>query len=288
MHLLYPFARRFIAGEDMPSALQSVRKLKEQGYESTIDILGEAVNLPEEACLARDEYLYLIQNADPFDPSLDISIKLTQVGLDIDRNLCRDNLLKILNASEKHTIRFDMEGSAHTDEIITMCLELSKEHSNLGIALQAMLYRTETDVEAMMANKVSVRLCKGAYKEPKSIAFQSMDEIRERFITLAERLLIEGRLPSIATHDEFILKRLLEFIESRKISPGTFYFEMLYGMRRDLQDILLKKGYRVRIYTPYGKSWLPYTLRRLAEKKENIIFVLKNLIRETLGAQKIH
>jgi proline dehydrogenase len=152
--------------------------------------------------------------------------------------------------------------------------------------LQAYLRRTDQDVQSVIEQGVSTRLCKGAYKEPEALAYQSMDEIRENFLKQAFRLLKEGNLPAIATHDEVLIEKIIEFIEREKISAGSFYFELLYGVRRDIQKALLDKGYQVRLYVPYGKAWLPYTLRRLAERKENIIFVLKNIVREALGLGK--
>ena len=164
---------------------------------------------------------------------------------------------------------------------------MHRTHPHLGQAIQAYLFRSKNDVRRCIENGISLRLCKGAYKEPTDIAWQSMDEIRANFLKLACQLLKEGHQPAIATHDENLLVKLLDFIAQEKIEPESFYFEMLYGVRRDLQTILKDKGYRVRIYVPYGKAWLPYTLRRLVEKKENLLFVITHLFRETLGLRKL-
>jgi proline dehydrogenase len=155
------------------------------------------------------------------------------------------------------------------------------------VVVQAYLRRTDQDIQSVIEQGVSTRLCKGAYKEPEAIAYQSMDEIRENFLKQSFRLLKEGNMAAIATHDEVLIEKIIEFIEKEKIPRDSFYFELLYGVRRDIQQALLNRGYQVRIYVPYGKAWLPYTLRRLAERKENIIFVVKNLILETLGLSKI-
>jgi len=206
--------------------------------------------------------------------------------MDISFDLCKKNTEDLIDAVRHHTIRFDMEGSGLTEQTMKLGLELQKTHKNLGVVLQAYLRRTDQDVQSVIDQGVSTRLCKGAYKEPEAIAYQSMDEIRENFLKQAFRLLKEGNLPAIATHDEVLIEKIIEFIEREKISADSFYFELLYGVRRDIQKALLDKGYQVRLYVPYGKAWLPYTLRRLAERKENIIFVLKNIVREALGLGK--
>ena len=287
MRILYPFAKRFIAGGDRKTALKNIKSIYQSGYLSTVDVLGENVFTEAQAAAARDEYLNLLKDIETLHFPLDLSAKLTSLGLDIDYELCKKNVEDILNAAGQHTVRFDMEGSDCTERTVNMCLELHEPHSNLGLVLQSYLHRTEADVDRVIQNKISTRLCKGAYKEPASIAFQSMTDVQANFLKQARRLLKEGHLPAIATHDEYLIKTLLEFIKQENIPPQSFYFELLYGVRRDLQKVLLEKGYRVRIYVPYGKSWLPYTLRRLGERKENILFVVKDLILETFGMSKI-
>lgn len=287
MHLLYPFAKRFIAGEDSPSALISILKLHQSGFLSSLDILGENVTSREQANTAREVYIDLIKTVDQENLTMDYSVKLTQMGLDIDESFCRGNLEKILRTAGSNTVRFDMEGATYTQPTLDMCFDLHSKHKNLGQAVQAYLFRSQADIDALIDKQISVRLCKGAYKEPPSIAYQSMDAIRKNFLALAFKLLKEGHLPAIATHDEYLLAEILGFISKEKIDPGCFYFEMLYGVGRDLQKTLLAKGFQVRVYTPFGNAWLPYTLRRLVEKKENILFVMKHLFRETFGLRKI-
>jgi proline dehydrogenase len=288
MRLLYPFAKRFIAGEDLSTALKSIHVLESSGYLSTVDILGEHIHRKEQAERAQKAYLDLVREINNGPSPIDLSVKVTQMGLDIDREICRRNISELLAAASRHTVRLDMEGSGYTQSTIDLCVALHRPHKNLGQAVQAYLFRTANDVDRLIENGISVRLCKGAYKESPKIAWSSMDDIRANFLKLAKKLLSEGLLPAIATHDEYLLAEILDFTAKENIDPKSFYFEMLYGVRRDLHKVLLGKGYQVRIYVPYGKSWLPYTLRRLTEKKENILFVMRHLFREAFGIRKLH
>lgn len=287
MRILYPFAKRFIAGEDLPTALKNIKSLYDQGFLCTVDVLGESVHTEEQALTAKNEYLALLEALTVIHKPVDISVKVSALGMDIDYGFCKKNVEDLIAAACHHTVRFDMEGSDLTERTIKLGLELQKTHKNLGVVLQAYLHRTGDDIESVIQQGVSTRLCKGAYKEPENLAYQSMDEIRENFLKQAHRLLKEGAMPAIATHDEILIEKLTRFTEQENIPRDSFYFELLYGVRRDIQQALLNKGYQVRIYIPYGKAWLPYTLRRLGERKENIIFVVKNLILETLGLSKI-
>ena len=287
MHILYPFAKRFIAGENRETALKNIKSLYDQGFLCTVDVLGESIHTEAQSIEAKNEYLALLKAIESFHKPIDISVKVSALGMDISYDLCKRNTEELIEAICHHTVRFDMEGSDLTERTLQLGLELQKTHKNLGVVLQAYLHRTNKDVQSVIEQGVSTRLCKGAYKEPESIAYQSMDNIRDKFLGQAKRLLKEGYMPALATHDEILIDKLTDFIEQEKISRQSFYFELLYGVRRDLQHSLLNKGYQVRIYVPYGKAWLPYTLRRLAERKENIIFVIKNLIKETLGLGKI-
>jgi proline dehydrogenase len=286
MRILYPFAKRFIAGEDRPTALKNIKSLYDQGFLCTVDVLGESVHTEDQAIAAKNEYLALLKDIETFHRPVDISAKVSALGMDISYDLCKKNVEELIDAVSHHTVRFDMEGSDLTERTLKLGLELQKDHKNLGVVVQAYLRRTERDIQSIIEQGVSTRLCKGAYKEPETLAYKSMDEIRENFLKQAFRLLKEGNLPAIATHDEILIEQISAFIEAENISRDSFYFELLYGVRRDIQKALLRKGYQVRIYVPYGKAWLPYTLRRLAERKENIIFIVKNLFRETLGLGK--
>jgi proline dehydrogenase len=286
MRILYPFAKRFIAGEDRATAVKNIRSLYDRGFLCTVDVLGESVHTEDQAIAAKNEYLALLKDIATFHRPVDISAKVSALGMNINYDLCKRNVEKLIDAVGHHTVRFDMEGSDLTERTLKLGLELQKTHNNLGVVLQAYLRRTDQDIQSVIDQGVSTRLCKGAYKEPETLAYQSMDEIRENFLKQAFHLLKKGNLPAIATHDEILIEQISEFIEKENIPRETFYFELLYGVRRDIQQALLRKGYQVRIYVPYGKAWLPYTLRRLAERKENIIFVVKNLIRESLGLGK--
>jgi proline dehydrogenase len=286
MRILYPFAKRFIAGEDRATALKNIKSLYDQGFLCTVDVLGESVHTEDQAIAAKNEYLALLKDIETFHRPVDISAKVSALGMDISYDLCKKNVEELIDAVCHHTVRFDMEGSDLTERTLKLGLELQKDHKNLGVVVQAYLRRTEQDIQSVIEQGVSTRLCKGAYKEPETIAYQSMDEVRENFLKQALRLLKKGNLPAIATHDEILIEQISAFIEAENISRDSFYFELLYGVRRDIQRALLNKGYQVRIYVPYGKAWLPYTLRRLAERKENIIFVVKNLFRETLELGK--
>ena len=286
MRILYPFAKRFIAGQDRATALKNIKSLYDQGFLCTVDVLGESVHTEDQAIAAKNEYLALLKDIETFHRPVDISAKVSALGMDISYDLCKKNTEELIDAVHHHTVRFDMEGSDLTERTLKLGLELQKTHKNLGVVVQACLRRTDRDIQSIIDQGVSTRLCKGAYKEPETLAYQSMDEIRENFLKQACRLLKEGNLPAIATHDEILIEQIIEFTEKENIPRDSFYFELLYGVRRDIQRALLNKGYQVRIYVPYGKAWLPYTLRRLAERKENIIFVIKNLIRETLGLGK--
>ncbi len=288
MKLLYTFAKRFIAGPDLKTALPAIHRIQESGYFSSIDVLGESVATRPQAEAAKIEYLKLFESLNSINHCFDFSVKLSQLGLDINKELCTENLEQLARAMGNHTIRLDMEDSTHTQDTLEICEEVHRTCPHLGQAIQAYLFRSENDVRHCIENRISIRLCKGAYKEPLDVALQSMDKIRANFFKLACQLLKEGYQPALATHDENLLVELLDFICQEKINPESFYFEMLYGVRRDLQKILKDKGYRVRIYIPYGKAWLPYTLRRLAEKKENLQFVITHLFRETFGLRKLH
>jgi proline dehydrogenase len=287
MRILYPFAKRFIAGEDRATALKNIKSLYDQGFLCTVDVLGESVHSEDQAIAAKNEYLALLKDIETFHRPVDISAKVSALGMDISYDLCKKNVEELIDGAYHHTVRLDMEGSDLTERTLKLGLELQNDHKNLGVVVQSYLRRTERDIQSVIEQGVSTRLCKGAYKEPETLAYQSMDEIRENFLKQAFRLLKEGNLPAIATHDEFLIEQIIAFIKTKNIPRDSFYFELLYGVRRDIQKALLNKGYQVRIYVPYGKAWLPYTLRRLAERKENIIFVVKNLFQETLGLGKI-
>lgn len=279
MKILYPLAKRFIAGHDFDSAKPKIKKLMDEGYEVSIDYLGELSTDVDDCHRATRQYLEIINYY--WDKKINISIKPSQLGVLINPFISYYNLDLIAKAASRygHTIRLDMEDSSVTDATRNQAISLNKKYGNVGVAMQANLHRTEADLKILIDNNVSVRLVKGAYKESESIARQDEFSIGSNFFHYAATLYSsKSKNPAIATHDEELLEDVQELIPD----PSYFDYEMLYGIRRDLQKSLLNKQYRVRIYIPFGKQWLPYTLRRLKEWK-NLKFVIKNIFYEIFG-----
>jgi proline dehydrogenase len=210
-----------------------------------------------------------------------LSIKLTQFGLDVDAVTCYRNVEHLVEAAaaRKGFIRIDMESSAYTDRTLALVDDLFTRFGNVGAAIQAYLFRSEQDVEALCQRGIRVRLCKGAYLEPPDIAWEKKGDVDANFVKLMKRLLLDGTYPAIATHDERIIHAARKFVAENKIPASDFEFQMLYGIRRDLQRLLVAQGYRVRVYVPYGRAWYPYFMRRLAERPANALFLAKNLFR---------
>jgi proline dehydrogenase len=277
------FGRRFIAGETVDDAIAAVRDIQSHGLLSTLDYLGESVTSLAEAETATREYLHLIDAVDRAGVERNLSLKLTQLGLDVDRAICVDNLRKILKAAEQcgFFVRIDMESSAYTDGTLDMFETVWKLGlRNVGVVLQSCLYRTEKDFERVNALGARVRLVKGAYREPKSVAYQLKSDVDAAYVRIGKRLLTEATYPAIATHDEAILDEMKRFGAERAISPETYEFQMLYGIRRDLQNALRDAGYRMRVYVPFGREWFPYFMRRLGERPANVAFVVRSLFKE--------
>jgi len=277
------FARRFIAGETIDDAILAVRHIQSQGLLCTLDYLGESVTTLGEADTATREYLRLIDAVDRAGVERNLSLKLTQLGLDVDRAICVDNLRKILKAADQcgFFVRIDMESSAYTDatlEIFETTWRLG--HRNAGVVLQSCLHRTEKDVERVNALGARIRLVKGAYREPKAIAYQLKSDVDAAYLRIAKRLLTEGVYPAIATHDEDVLNEIQRFTAERGIPQDAYEFQMLYGIRRDLQTALRSSGYRMRVYVPFGREWFPYFMRRLGERPANVAFVIRSVIKE--------
>jgi proline dehydrogenase len=277
------FGRRFIAGETVDDAIAAVRHIQSQGLFSTLDYLGESVTSLAAADTATIEYLHLIDAVDRADVERNLSLKLTQLGLDVDRAICVDNLRKILTSAGRcgFFVRIDMESSAHTDATLDIFETVWKlGHHNVGVVLQSCLYRSEKDFERVNALGARIRLVKGAYREPKSIAYQLKSDVDAAYVRLAKRLLAEGAYPAIATHDEEILDEVTRFAAGRAIAPQAYELQMLYGIRRDLQNRFRDAGCRVRVYVPFGREWFPYFMRRLGERPANVGFVVRSLIAE--------
>lgn len=282
MRLLTFMARRFIAGDTVDQAITAVKQLNDSGMSATLDILGENVSSQEMAIRTADNYINLLQTITDTGIGSNISIKLTQMGLDITDQFCYDNVSRILDKARKLNIftRVDMEGSIYTERTLQLVYKWHEKYDNIGVVIQSCLYRSENDVKELNEAKISVRLCKGAYKESGSVAFQAKDDVNSNFIKLADMLFENGRYPAIASHDGVMIKAALDSSQKYARSKDDFEFQMLYGVNRSAQRELAEHNYRVRIYTPFGSHWLPYYLRRLRERKENILFIAKHFFKD--------
>lgn len=277
--LLAFFAKRYIAGEERKDAIRVVRHLNSQGILATIDNLGEHVKEPSHAEDAVREYLGLLDDIRDGGVNSSVSLKLTHFGLDISDEIAEGNLRVIIKkASELNNfVTFDMEASRYSQRTIDTFLRLHEKYTNIGIAIQSYLYRSQMDVRLLIEKGGSVRLVKGAYKEPAQIAFPKKRDVDKNFEELMKSLLLKGNYPAIATHDERLINEAIRFADENGIPKERFEFQMLLGIKRKLQKRLADSGYKVRVYIPYGADWLPYTLRRLRERKENLFFVIKNI-----------
>jgi proline dehydrogenase len=280
------FASRFVAGETVDSALAALRALNAARISASLDLLGESVRKPEEAQAARDVYLELLDRIHSAGADANVSVKLTQMGLDIDERLCVENLRAVIARARSLSsfVRLDMEGSAYTQRTFDLFTRtFHPEFGNAtGVVLQSYLRRTGADVDAMTALGVRVRLCKGAYQEPAEIAFPDKRDVDANYVACMERLLDHGNYPGLATHDERLITHAKAYAKGRGIDPSRFEFQMLYGVRRDLQRDLRSAGYNLRVYVPFGSQWYPYLMRRLAERPANIGFILGNVVKESL------
>ncbi|HST86908.1 MAG TPA: proline dehydrogenase family protein [Ktedonobacterales bacterium] len=274
-------ARRFVAGEALDEALDVARALNREHISVSLDHLGENVADAAEASAAARDYITILERIGGEDAEANISVKLTALGLDIGAALCRENLALVLARARDLGIfvRVDMEGSAYTQRTLDLVLDLHREYANVGTVLQSMLYRTPDDAEALIASGVRVRLVKGAYLEPPSLAFVKKADVDRQYVEVMRALLERGVYPAIATHDEEILVEAQRYAEVYGIKRARFEFQMLYGIRRDLQEQLARAGYNVRVYVPYGTQWYPYLTRRLAERPANLVFVMSNALR---------
>jgi proline dehydrogenase len=276
-----PFSRqaagRFVAGETSVEALAAARTLNDAGFRVTLDLLGESVNQRHEAEAATAAYRTSLDEIDESDAVSTISLKLTQLGLDIDEEFCFRNIFGIVQYAEQlgNFVRIDMESSEHTDRTLRIFHRVFAEHSNVGIVIQSYLRRSEADIRELIRVGASVRLCKGAYQEPASVAFQQKAEVDASFIRLM-RLLLDGRSnTAIASHDERMIDATLEHVARNGIPDDTFELQMLYGVRRDYQRQLVANGLNMRIYVPYGSQWYSYLMRRMAERPANLLFGLR-------------
>ena len=280
------FARRFVAGETIGEALAAVRELNAKGITASLDLLGESVNNEAEARAARDEYLKILDRIRESKVDANVSVKLTAMGLDIDHELCVGIMQDILTRAQAYDtfVRIDMESSEYTD--ITLRLFEDRLYptwkANVGVVLQSYLYRTFADVEHMNALRARVRICKGAYKEPAKVAYPDKKDVDANYVKCMRELMLKGNYPGVATHDPAMIAEAKRWAKEQGIAPDRFEFQMLYGVRRDLQESLVKEGWRVRCYVPFGTQWYPYLMRRLAERPANVAFITGSVIREAI------
>ncbi|HWD38495.1 MAG TPA: proline dehydrogenase family protein [Fimbriimonas sp.] len=295
--LFRPLVKRFIAGDTLSESLDACRSLLDRSLKITLDYLGENTHSEAEANAAKDTFVDMLDEVarvpevrafvpppagGPFNSEpLNISIKLTQCGLDLGNDVAERNYRQVLDAAKPsgNFVRVDMESSEYTQRTVDLVSKALREGYNTGTVLQSYLHRTDDDVELMVQLQARVRIVKGAYLEPASVAYPEKSKVDEAFVRQSKRLMSAGFYPAIATHDEKIIEELKAYAAAEKIDPSRYEFQMLYGIRRDLQEGLRKDGYNVRIYVPFGSQWYPYFTRRLAERPANALFILRSLFK---------
>jgi proline dehydrogenase len=277
------FARRFIAGETVQEAIAAARQIEASGLTQTLDMLGESVVTMGEADAATRAYLKLMEEIVAAGIGRNISLKLTQLGLTVDRATCVDNLRRILDSAATHEffVRVDMESSRFTQVTLEIFETMWQQgYRNAGIVLQSYLPRSVPDAVRLIQLGARIRLVKGAYNEPKGVAYQDKADVDAAFLEIVKLLLVSANYPAIATHDPAMLSATRAFAAERGISPEAYEFQMLYGVRRDLQARLHAEGYHLRVYVPFGREWFPYFMRRLGERPANVAFVVGGILRE--------
>jgi proline dehydrogenase len=274
-------ARRFVAGETLDDAIRVVRDANRMKIRASLDLLGENTLSRDDAFRATDEVVSMLDRIDREKVDCNVSVKLTQLGLDLDTPFCQQNLMRIARHADQkgNFVRVDMEDHKYTQRTLDIVLRASEELTNVGAVIQAYLYRSEQDVRKLIENKVRIRLCKGAYLEPETVAFRKKRDTDANFAKLMKTLLRSGLYHGIATHDEAMILAAEQFARQENIPKDRFEFQLLYGVRRDLQQRLAQEGYNVRIYVPYGRRWYPYFMRRLAERPANVVFIARNFFR---------
>ena len=284
------FANRFVAGETLETALAAVARLNARGISASLDLLGESVHNEAEARAAGDAYVNMLDRIHERKANANVSVKLTAMGLDISEDLCVATMHRILQRARDYGsfVRIDMESSEYTQRTLDLFEQrlypAYREH--VGIVLQSYLYRTVADTERAIQLKARVRLCKGAYKEPETVAYPAKKDVDSNYLRCMLELMSKGNYPGIATHDESIIKQAKRFAKEKGIAPDRYEFQMLYGVRRDLQDRLVREGYRMRVYVPFGTQWYPYLMRRLAERPANVAFITGNVVKEMVGKRR--
>ncbi|MCU0483068.1 MAG: proline dehydrogenase family protein [Chloroflexi bacterium] len=284
-----PMVARFIVGETLDEALVALERLRTAGYATTVDVLGESITAADLAAAAGDRYVATLRALAEHDLDRNVSLKLTQVGLDIDPDLCRATVERVFRAAAEvgAFVRIDMEDHTRTDRTLELWRAARPANPSSGVVIQAALRRSAADLERLIAEGAPVRLCKGAYNEPAAVAFRDKAAVDRAYVELGTRLLREGipagARPAFATHDARIIEHLVGVAEAGGIAPDAYEFQMLNGVRRDLQAALLRRGFGVRVYVPYGTEWYPYFMRRLAERPANVAFMLRSLLKEGRG-----
>ncbi len=275
------FSARFVAGSNLDQALTVCKELNAEGITVTLDVLGESISSIEEAGAARDAYLRTIEAIHEQHVEGNVSLKLSQFGIDLSADVCHDNVGQLVEkaASLNGFVRVDMESSEYVERTLGLVCDLYDKYRAVGTVIQAYLYRSKKDIEMLNARGVRVRLCKGAYLEPESVAYPQKSQVDANYVELMQLLLDRGTYPAIATHDEKMIAATKAYAAEHKVSRDAFEFQMLYGIRRDLQRQLAKDGYRVRVYVPFGSAWYPYYMRRLAERPANVLFILRNMFK---------
>lgn len=304
--LFRPLVSRFIAGDDLATSIEACSNLLDRKIRVTLDYLGENASTEAEVNTAVTAYCDMLDAIEksektsqsagaapalkpqdavngvlPASEPMNISIKLTQCGLDLSEEQCEHRLRDVLWRAEEHHnfVRLDMESSAYTEKTIAMLERVMQDYQNVGTVLQSYLYRTDEDIERIIRLRARCRLVKGAYLEPESVAHKDKAKVDEAYVRQAKRLLDAGFYPALATQDEKIINELVQYVKDQKIDPSRFEFQMLYGIRRDIQNSLSEQGYNVRVYVPFGDSWYPYFTRRLAERPANVWFILKSMFK---------
>jgi len=273
--------QRFVAGEELGQAIEAIRQLNQKKITASFDHLGESISSEAETREEVREYIRIIDAINEGELNSNVSLKPTQFGLDVNKSLCYENIHAVVEAAARYQnfVRIDMEDSTKTDDTLEIFRRLRQEFNNVGIVIQSYLYRSEKDIEELLKIGARIRLCKGAYKEPESAAFPKKRDVDDNYVKLMKVLLASGIYHGIATHDENMINATKQFAKERAVAVDQFEFQMLYGVRRDLQEKLIEEGYRVRVYVPYGDAWYPYFMRRLAERPANVWFVLRNMIK---------
>ncbi len=273
--------KRFVAGEQLEQALEVCASLQGQGILATLDHLGESVTSIEEAAQSRDYYIEALKQITERQLPATVSIKLTQFGLDLSEEACSENVRQLVCKAQSFgdKVEIDMESSGYVDRTLRLVSMLAEETGSVRSVIQAYLYRSAADIERLNQQGIPVRLVKGAYDEPASLAYAKKRDVDRNYVTLMKTLMDKGVYPAIGTHDEAIIGEAFRYARERRLAPEKFEFQMLYGIRRDLQRRIVDLGYRLRLYVPYGREWYPYFMRRLAERPANVLFLLRNFFR---------